>query len=192
MQIHIENLNVHGAGPAAFDIEAFFKRVAEPEPATVTAQAPRIGQPWPGQGGVYAGLIRCVDGDYHLIIPTDPAGGHPGIKWGERGTDAKGATSDTNGPANTDALLETIEPYPAAEWAAQLSIEGHDDWYLPSRRELRLAWVNVPELFESGWYWSSTHYSADYAWYQYFGGGTQGCLDKLGELRARAVRRFKA
>lgn len=34
------------------------------------ASTPRIGEPWPGQGGIYAGIMRGRDGgpDYHLIV----------------------------------------------------------------------------------------------------------------------------
>ena len=48
------------------------------------------------------------------------------------------------------------------------------------------------EALKDGWYWSSTQYSAYLAWYQDFGDGYQGGSGKTNELRARAVRRFKA
>ena len=154
--------------------------------------APRIGQPWPGQGGVYAGIMRGHDGkpDYHLIVPADPAAYTDGITWGPRGRDIEGAKCEWDGRANTFALYSDGRDHPAAEWAYGLDIDGHNDFYLPSRRELRLMWTNVPELFEPGWYWSSTQCSAGNAWLQGFGDGTQNILDKDGEYRARAVRRL--
>jgi len=48
------------------------------------------------------------------------------------------------------------------------------------------------EALEDTWYWSSTQYSAHLAWYQDFVDGGQDFIGKLNELRARAVRRFKA
>lgn len=33
--------------------------------------------------------------------------------------------------------------YPAAHWARGLSIGGYDDWYIPARDELELAWRNL-------------------------------------------------
>ena len=47
------------------------------------------------------------------------------------------------------------------------------------------------EALEQRWYWASTQYSANYAWCQYFSYGSQYCLVKGHEGRARAVRRFK-
>jgi len=42
---------------------------------------PKIGEPWPGQGGIYAGIMRGRDGnpDYHLIVgkATEP------MPWGK-------------------------------------------------------------------------------------------------------------
>jgi hypothetical protein len=193
MQVHIEHVHVNtAAGTPPIDIEALMQRLAAlPAPAATQANAPRIGQPWPGQGGIYAGLIRCADGDYHLIVPTADAASVESIEWGGYGHQEV-ATSDTDGPANTRTLVASEQSHPAAQWANGLDIEGHADWHLPSRRELRLCWVNVPELFDDGWYWTSTQHSAHTAWSQVFDGGGQDYDGKDNELRARAVRRFKA
>ena len=155
-------------------------------------KAPAIGAYWLGQGGIYAGMVRGEDGghDYHLIIPTDPAGSVDKIKWGAGGKDEAAACSLRNGMANTRALLESRHEHPAAEWACNLSIEGHSDWYLPARHELRLCFLNVPEQFNTdGWYWSSTQFSPYTAWIQTFDDGGQYDNDKGTALRARAVRR---
>jgi len=153
---------------------------------------PAIGEYWSGQGGIYAGLMRGENGapDYHLIVPTDNAAYAKEITWGGAGKDEPGAQSDFDGLANTIALCKSKHSHPAAEKMTALTIDGHSDFYLPSRRELRLCWVNVPELFEDGWYWSSTQYSAHHAWCQHFGVGGQSNGGKDDERRARAVRRF--
>jgi len=196
VHIHIENVTITTPGPELADIESLLQRLASSshaaQPAAATAGAPRIGEVWAGQGGVYAGVARYPDGDYHLVVADAKEGERDAIKWGGYGDDEPNATSDIDGKANTLALVGSQTQHPAAEWAAGLSIGGHQDWYLPSRRELRLAWVNVPELFQSAWYWTSTQISADAAWYQGFDDGTQNGSAKSGELRARAVRRFKA
>ncbi|MBP4048991.1 DUF1566 domain-containing protein [Chromobacterium violaceum] len=153
---------------------------------------PKIGEPWPEQGGVYAGLMRGENGqpDYHLIVAADPAAYLEEIAWGGYGEDEPGAKSEFDGLANTQALVASEQSHPVAEWAAALTIDGHQDLYLPARRELRLCWVNVPELFKDGWHWSSTQASPCHAWFQAFGDGLQGTHRKNDELRARAVRRF--
>lgn len=155
---------------------------------------PAIGLLWPEQGGIYAGLMRGENGgpDYHLIVAEDPAGSIEAIVWGAAGQEESAATSSLNGLANTRALLDSPHDHPAAQWAAGLQIDGHHDFYLPARRELRMCWVNVPELFEEAWYWSSTQYSPDYAWVQYFCDGGQTNAHKDVEYRARAVRRVLA
>ncbi len=176
--------------------ERFVQAVALAEKAIETAKQtavkpPKIGEFWHEEGGVYAGLMRGENGqsDCHLIIPTAPEAYVEEIKWGGYGKDESGANSSFDGLANTTALNESEIKHPAAQWAAALVIDGRSDFYLPSRRELRLAWVNVPELFVDGWYWSSTQYSADTAFCQDFGDGGQHYGHKTNEFRARAVRR---
>lgn len=153
---------------------------------------PAIGQHWHGQGGVYAGLVRGVgeQPDYHLIVPTDPAGQVEEIEWGGYGQNEPGATSDRDGQANTRALIESEHDHPAAQWATDLEVDGLRDWYLPARHELRLCYLNVPELFSTDdWYSSSTQYSPDTAWFQHFVDGNQYDGRKHTTRRAVAVRR---
>ena len=98
---------------------------------------PRVGEFWPEQGGVYAGVMRGADGapDYHLIVGSEEV---QSIGWGGYGTKVDGADSEPDGLANTQALCAAATEHPAAQWAAGLTERGMSDWYLPSRRELRL------------------------------------------------------
>ena len=153
---------------------------------------PPIGSYWLGQGGIYAGMVRGENGtpDYHLIVPTDSSAQVEEITWGAYGESESGATNLRDGQANTKALLDSKHDHPAAQWASGLSIEGHGDWYLPARHELRLCYLNVPEPFNTeGWYWSSTQCSPGTAWFQGFVVGLQHYNRKDDALRARAVRR---
>jgi len=156
--------------------------------------APKIGEVWPGQGGVYAGVMRgeAAKQDYHLIVPTDPRASIEEIAWGGAGVEETGALSEFDGAANTEALFCSRQSHPAAQWARELNIDGHSDFYLPARRELSLCYANVPELFEKAWYWSSTQYAgfSHNAWLQYFSDGHQSHNHKDDEFRARAVRRL--
>lgn len=167
--------------------------LARQKPATPTTP-PRIGQPWPGQGGIYVGMMRGQNGapDYHLIAPDSPAAMIDSITWGGIEIDEPGATSDFDGQANTATLIASNTEHPAAEWAAGVNIDSHTDYYLPARRELRLCWVNTPELFPEGYYWSSTQYSARTAWLQFFDDGNQLGGHKDAQYAARAVRRVLA
>ncbi len=153
---------------------------------------PNIGQPWPGQGGINAGLMRGENGkpDYYLIISGDPSGSHDKLEWGNYGTEAEGASNAFDGLENTTALLKSGNSHPAAEFAAGVIIEGHNDYYLPSQHENALAWANCPELFGTAWYWSSTQYSAGSAWFQVFEDGHTDFNFKGSKRAVRAVRRY--
>ena len=155
-------------------------------------QIPNIGQPWPEQGGVNAGLMRGANGkpDYFLIIATDDHGKNSDVTWGGYGTETEGANCEFDGLENTTALLKSENEHPAAAWAAGVVIDGHNDFYLPARREQSLMYANCPELFEKVWHWSSTQYSARYAWCQHFADGGQYVGSKRLSLAARAVRRY--
>ena len=159
-----------------------------------TVNPPSLGQYWPGQGGIYAGLMRGEDGhpDYHLIVSPQQSNTQHDLEWGARSKDEKAATSSWNGLANTEALLQSKNSHPIVDWLRDLVIEGHSDWYVPARREASLAAANCPEAFEPGWHWTSTQYSANHAFVQYFSDGYQLNLGKGSRFRVRAVRRFIA
>lgn len=148
---------------------------------------PAIGAEWPGQGGIYAGLIRGRDGqpDYHLIVSPAECDGK--LQWGGYGNKSA-AISKCDGLANTKVLLEEGD-HPAAEYAASVTIDGHNDYYLPAQAELMLAWVNAPEAFSEGYHWSSTQYSAYYAFTTSFGHGDASHNVKNLAFRVRPVRR---
>jgi hypothetical protein len=99
--------------------------------------------------------------------------------------------------------------YDGAEFAAavcneySVTINGvtYGDWYLPSKHELNLLFLqraivgNFPNV--SGSYWSSTEYfrsdlvgSHQLAWYQNFINGLQTYLHKKNQLSVRAIRAF--
>jgi hypothetical protein len=160
-----------------------------PQPSSASA-APRIGEVWPGQGGIYVGMGRGYDGkpDHHLILATDPRAVLEDCSLGTYGDDVKGSTSDHDGMANTVALAAAGSDL--CKKALALEIEGHKDFYLMSRTDARLCMANVPEKFEKEWYLTSTQYSSSLAWAQHFSYGNQDDLLKSREVRARFVRRL--
>ena len=152
-------------------------------------QVPFPGEYWVGQGGIYAGIMPALEGQrpYHLILSVDEA---TDIAWGGYGHDEKEAQSRHDGMENTRTLIESENDHPAALWAELYKKDDHADFYLPSQRELNLCYATCAEKFEKAWYWTSTQYSAYYAWNQYFGGGNQLDASKGYAGRARAVRRI--
>jgi len=157
----------------------------------ITAHSvPALGAEWPGQGGFNGGLV-AARGDvpaHYLIIAAKDIGDH---QWGGRGKES-GATSKTDGRANTEALYGgDRDDHPAADACADYQADGHHDFYLPACAELYHCWVNVPELFaQDCYYWSSSQRSAHNAFLMVFVVGLQSSGAKDGELRVRPVRRF--
>lgn len=123
---------------------------------------PRLGELWPGQGGIYIGMARGLNNapDYPLIMAE--------AEKTKLGWNASG------------------------EWAKALVIDGHRDYTLPTRREQHLMIAIAKEMFAPEWYWSSEQFApyGGSAWAQYFDDGNQSGSRKGSEYRARAVRRL--
>lgn len=171
--LHIENLTVHvQSGTSALSkalIEALPRGPevdadAEGEtsvPGTPADQPPHIGQYWPGQGGVYAGMVRGRDGeaDYPLILCEEA----PDQEFSWQG---------------------------ALDHAKTITADGHSDFTVPNRWESALLYANLQDLIDTDhWYWTSTQSSEHTAFTQGFYYGYQDDDDKACERRCRFVRR---
>ena len=150
---------------------------------------PAIGQIWPGQGGIYAGLRQYPEGLCHVIFATEDVPGRH--EWGPYGEKVNGSDSRTDGRANTEILLAREGQHPAAIAAAAYTADGHADFSLPSIGELHHVWQFAPESFATDWYyWSSSQYSADLAYLMDFEGGWLYNGGKDHGRLVRPVRRF--
>jgi hypothetical protein len=158
---------------------------ADTRTAPLTPPAP--GQYWPGQGGIYAGICRGEDGQAprHIIVATAPEASFTGV-WGEYGKDVAGTKRRFDGRANTLAMAEAGSEI--AQRVLALQIDGHQDFHIPSRAEAALAFANVPELFTSGWHWTSTQHSRNYAFVQDFEVGNSLWHYEYDGRRVRAFR----
>ncbi len=80
----------------------------------------------------------------------------------------------------------------AARVCADLVISNYSDWYLPSKYELNLMYLQKTTIgnFTSNIYWSSTEVSSVFASAQNFSGGNQGSNPKGNAVYVRAVRAF--
>jgi hypothetical protein len=108
----------------------------------------------PTDGGFFAGLIsHTADGSpTHALIVAPRATGASGtdytlttmLQWKTTQTTTAGTNSDFDGAANTSAMVTAgISDHPAAEFCVNLAINGFNDWYLPARYELSIAYFNL-------------------------------------------------
>jgi Protein of unknown function (DUF1566) len=166
----------------------------KPAAISLAASQMRLGEYHPAYGGHYAGIVRGEEGrpDYYLFVAPKDRGEASKLTWGSYVVNEPGAELTHDGAANTAALIKSKADHPAAKFCDGLIIDGHKDYYLPSREELRLAFINCKALFEPLWYWSSTQYAgyAYSAWMQHFDSGNQTNGRKDTSCRVRAVRRL--
>jgi hypothetical protein len=89
--------------------------------------------------------------------------------------------------------LKTPDPT-AARLCLESNYNGYNDWYLPTKNELNLIYVNLKArgvgVFANSDYWSSTEYDDKFAWRQYFINGRQYFFKKSSVCNLRAVRAF--
>ncbi len=120
-------------------------------------------------------------------------------KWGSYETLIGGTGAEIGtGQSNTTKIVTWLNSHSETDRAAQfcddLVYGGYSDWFLPSKDELNQMYVNLHKHgvggFDEGSYWSSSEYSATFAWENYFYYGLQNSHFKLSTFRVRAVRAF--
>lgn len=92
-------------------------------------------------GGIYSGGNIEVDGKtYAVIVAPNSQGGSSSVQlpWKETTSITQMTSSVNNGRLNTQAMLEDDKLHPAAQFCADLEINGFSDWHLPSRDELEI------------------------------------------------------
>lgn len=177
-----------GGASIALPADTVAQRLIErlQDQSRISAPRLKIGEHLSSHGGTYAGDILGDDGTVYGLIASDADLGP--FEWGRYGTDVPGAASTWDGLSNTNALRNN--GHPAAQAASDHDARGRSDWYLPSKRELQIAQANVPSLFEMARYWTSTQYSANYAWAVGFEDGSVDGWLESGGFRVRPFRRF--
>jgi hypothetical protein len=155
-----------------------------PSPAKPAASKTyKIGDTGPAGGIVFYDKGNTTGGWRYLeAAPASTEGTN--LTWAVN--DGKpGGTKDGIGAGkqNTQAIvdysLRTGENMPAARYCDRLNYGGYDDWFLPSKLELGLMFLNLKDAgiggFNGEWYWSSSE-SSNYGspvWVQRFSDGFQ-------------------
>lgn len=105
---------------------------------------------------------------------------------------ADGTLVDTGKQNTTDILAGCTDAGIAAEITNQFTLNGFDDWFLPSKDGLNLLFQQASDIggFDSIFYWTSTENSRYSAWYQSINSGTQGTRNRDVLYGVRAVRAF--
>ena len=165
----------------------------------------RLGPPDPpalyaiGDSGPAGGIVFYVtNGGQHGLeaAPEDqtvPFG--PGVEWGCHGNviPGMGGYAIGTGTQNTTAILAGCATSGiAARLADDYTLNGFDDWFLPSEDELNELYFRqgVVGGFAPSVYWSSTQSTSVDAADQSFVDGFQWSNSKSTQYQVRAVRAF--
>ena len=148
-------------------------------------------------GGVIAYILLSGDpgyiaGETHGLIAA-PSDQSTGIEWGCYATTVGGTSIALGtGATNTAIVSAACGTGTAARLCADLVLNGYSDWYLPSREELIKLYINRISIggFSTGYYWSSSEYSAYMAWLNAFYVGSSTSGGKYSPNYVRAVRAF--
>ncbi len=151
------------------------------------------------QGGKIAYILQSGDSGYiagqtHGLIAA-ASNQSAGAVWGCWGTLISGADGTAYGTGNQntiDIMAGCATAGIASRLCGDLVLGAYGDWYLPSKNELNLLFINRVAIggFISHYYWSSSEGDNGAAWSQYFLDGSQ-FNDYKGYLSyVRAVRAF--
>lgn len=153
-----------------------------------------------GEAGPAGGIVFYDKGDDSggwRFMEAAPSDQSTGIQWynGSDTTTGAIATATGTGAMNTSTIVVSQG---AGSYAAQLCYDlilgGKDDWFLPSKDDLYMMYINLKQQnrgnFASAWYWSSSEDDYPYAWSQSFGAGVQINYAKYGGNSVRAARAF--
>ncbi len=150
-----------------------------------------VGQAGSGGGIVFFNKGNTNGGWQYLESATSDQS--TGIAWGCYGTSIPGTQLTVgSGEVNTSLIVAGCnEAGFAAKLCNDLVSGGQSDWFLPSRDELNLMYLNSQGNFNtSAAYWSSTEVDNYNAWPFDIDNGSAGNYGKFNAYYVRAARAF--
>ncbi len=165
--------------------------------ADLTAAVYAIGATGPG-GGIVFMLPSTAGNTTGKYFEAAPADSSTSIAWCSDTSTLLGTTvgglkgAIGNGAANTALMLATCTSGAAVSADVYISPNGKSDWFLPSKGELNLMYVNRVAIggFVAFNYWSSSENNGSFAWSQNFYYGNQNYFSKINDYYVRPVRAF--
>jgi uncharacterized phage infection (PIP) family protein YhgE len=170
-----------------------------------------IGQVAPKIGDEYAGgIVFYLDAtSLHGLVVSKVNLSNGGTEWGCYCQDIKNTKAEVGAGSNNtkEMLSQCLSAQNIGNWAAKIVdnyiSEGKTDWFLPSKDELNLIYLNVHKNGLGSFsttvpYWSSTQTSygscgiSGGAWTQNFGTGQQIQEYKAGYAGTGAVRAVRS
>lgn len=152
---------------------------------------PSIGDTY--QGGIVFYLDKT--GAHGLIAAQTNQSSS--VAWGCAGTNITNCdgTAIGTGLLNTSSIVGQCSTTSiAAKLCYNLTLNGYDDWYLPSLDELKAMYSNLKlnnlGNFDNENYWSSTQFLDSHSYYVSFSDGSQSALGKSSKISVRAIRSF--
>ena len=145
-----------------------------------------IGDTGPGGGIVFYDKGYSSENWRYLEVALTDLGPDMWASTAHNNTDIPDAVQSLGkGKSNTDAILAEDANAPAAKACKEYRGGGKNDWFLPSKDELNLLYLQVQAGMIGGFsgeYWSSSQYDSIYintAWSQDFSNGTQNGKGKI-------------
>jgi hypothetical protein len=189
-------------GPAGGTV--FYPVVRTESVPPVTTQAYRIGDTGPAGGIIFYVNPNAGGWKYLEAAPASTEG--KALQWSVSNFDTGANRVEVGtGKQNTQNIMDTSAQVavnaPAARLCDRLRYGVYDDWYLPSKNELGLMYMNLKVDgiggFSGDWYWSSSESGErGGTWTQNFnngeqaGGGWPANGEKSKSHNVRAVRQF--
>ena len=182
---------------------------AEVSVSVVQETVYKIGDTGPAGGIIFYDKGNNVDG-WRYLEAAPASTEEKALQWLVSGINTRANGVDVGaGKQNTknimDASVQAVVNAPAARYCDRLVYGGYDDWYLPSKNELGLMYINLKVDgiggFSSNFYWSSSQENNNNAWIQNFNYGNNTASMGIGtqyiysvtdrsQMSVRAIRQF--